>query len=138
MSKAPFMTVEFKVAQSDVEHAAECLVDDFYENYNSEAIEALGIEYRALMNEVIEMYEFSDMVRTGVERYGPDAVNDPYDYMDFSTVTLCPQFKKMRDVLEMLEEVLDDAERHERNQKSNACEDAIETLKRAGFKIVKA
>lgn len=135
---APFMTVEFKVEQSDVELAAECIVDDFYDDYNTEAIEALGLGYKAFLKEVIEMYEFSVMVRKGVEKYGPDALNDPWDYMDFETVTLSPAFKKIRDVLEMLEDVLTDAEKHERAQRSNACEDAIETLKRAGFKIVKA
>jgi hypothetical protein len=84
------------------------------------------------------MYEFSQMVRKGVEKYGPDALSDPYDYMDFDIVTLSPQFKQLRNVVEMLEEVINDAEQHERAQRSNACEDAIETLKRAGFKIVKA
>ncbi len=138
MSKAPFMTVEFKVKQSDVEFAADCIVDDFYDNYESDAIDALGLVYKDLMDEVMEMYEFSDMVRQGVERYGPDALSDPYDYMDFEIVTLSPAFKKIRDVLEMLEDVLTDAEKHERNQKNNACEQAIETLKAAGFKIVKA
>ena len=139
MSKtAPFLTVEFAVDRERVDYAAECIVDDIFENFNYDSIEALGLEYKDFKEEVIEMFEFSQMVRKGVERYGPDALSDPWDYMKFDIVTLCPQFKKVREVVEMLENVITEAEQHERAQRSNACEDAIETLKRAGFKIVKA
>jgi hypothetical protein len=138
MSKAPFMTVEYTVDRNEVDYAAECIVDDIFENFNYDSIEALGLQYSDFKAEVIEMFEFSQMVRKGVEKYGPDALSDPYDYMDFDIVTLCPAFKKVREVVEMLENVISDAEQHERAQRSNACEDAIETLKRAGFKIVKA
>ena len=139
MSKfAPFMTVEFVVNNNDVEYAAECIVDDIFENFNYDSIEALGLQYSDFKAEVIEMFEFSEMVHLGVAKYGPDALSDPYDYMDFEVVTRSPAFNKVRDVVEMLENVISDAEQHERAQRSNACEDAIETLKRAGFKIVKA
>lgn len=138
MSKAPFMTVEFKIDRDDIDHAAECVVEDIYENYESDAIEAVGLGYKDFLNEVKDMYEFSEMVRKGVEKYGPDALHDPYDYLNFELVTLSPAFKKIKDAIEMMEDVLTDADKHERSQRSNACEDAIETLKRAGFKIVKA
>lgn len=138
MSKAPFMTVEFKIDRDDVDYAAECVLEDIFDNYESDAIDALGLGYKDFLNEVKDMYEFSLMVKKGVERYGPDALHDPYDYMDFEIVTQSPAFRKIRDVLEVLEDVLTDAEKHDRALKSTACEDAIETLKRAGFKIVKA
>lgn len=139
MSKfAPFMTVEFKVTNNDVEYAAECIADDIFENFDYTSIEALGLEYRAFIEEIKEMHEFSVMVRESVAKYGPDAIHDPYDYMDFEIVTDSPQFRKLRDVVEMLEEVINDAEKHERDQKNDPCEAAIKTLKAAGFKIVKA
>ena len=138
MSKAPFMTVEFKVTKEDVLYAAECIADDIFENYDYTSIQALGLQYRDFKEEIREMAEFSDMVYNAVSKYGPDALHDPYDYMDFEIVTQSPQFNKLRDVVEMLEEVINEAEKEERNSKSNACEAAIETLKAAGFKIVKA
>jgi hypothetical protein len=139
MSKfAPFMTVEFVVNNNDVEYAAECVADDIFENYNYDSIEALGLQYRDFVKEITEMYEFSVMVKKAVAKYGPDALSDPWDYMDFEVVTRSPAFNKVRDVVEMLENVISEAEQHERAQKSNACEQAIETLKAAGFKIVKA
>jgi hypothetical protein len=138
MSKAPFMTVELVVDRKDVNYAAECIADDIFENFNYDSIEALGLQYRDFVNEITEMYEFSVMVRKAVEKYGPDALHDPYDYMNFETVTMSPAFRKVRDVVEMLENVISEAEQEERASKSNACEAAIETLKAAGFKIVKA
>ena len=138
MSKAPFMTVEFVVSRGDVEYALDCIADDIFENFNYDSIQALGLQYRDFKEEIREMAEFSDMVYNAVSKYGPDALHDPYDYMDFEIVTHSPQFNKLRDVVEMLEEVISDAEKEERNSKSNACEAAIETLKAAGFKIVKA
>ena len=138
MSKAPFMTVEFKVSDGDVEYALDCIADDIFDNFDYTSIQALGLNIRDFKDEIAEMYEFSQMVREGVERYGPDALHDPYDYMDFEIVTDSPQFRRVREVVEMLEEVISDAEKEERASKSNACEAAIETLKAAGFKIVKA
>lgn len=135
MSKAPFMTVEYKIDRDDVEYAADCIVDDLYDNYDTETIEALGLEYKAFKEEVIEMYEFSRMIKKGVERYGPDAINDPCDYLDFEIVTRSPQYLKLTDTLDMLGEVLNDAEKNDRN---DPCTDAIKTLQAAGFKIVKA
>lgn len=140
MSKAPFMTVEFKVDRNEVKSVADCITDRLYDSFSEDTIEALGLQYSDFINEIIDMYEFSKMIKKGVETYGPDALDDPYDFMDFEMVTRTPAFKKLIDVCEMLEAVLNDADKHTRDQQNNAnaCADAIETLKRAGFKIVKA
>lgn len=135
---APFMTVEFKIDRDDVEYAVECIVDDLYDSYDTETIEALGLDYKAFKAEVKDMYEFSQMIKRGVERYGPDAINDPYDYMDFEIVTRSPEYRQLTDTLDMLGEVLNDAEKHERALKNDPCAEAIKTLQAAGFKIVKA
>lgn len=138
MSKALFMTVEFVVDREDVDYAAECIADDIFDNYNYDSIEALGLQHKEFKEEIIDLYEFSVMVKRAVEKYGPDALRDPYDYMDFDIVTDSPAFRKLRDVVEMLENVISEAENEERAQRFNPCEAAIETLRAAGFKIVKA
>lgn len=133
----PFMTVEFKVDRADVEYTADCIVDSLYDDYDSEVIDALGLDYLNLVNEVIDMPEFSKMVKVGIEKNGPDALDNPYDYMNLDAVMLTPEFMKVRETLDMLVDVIRDAEKNDRNL-SDPCEEAIKTLQAAGFKIVKA
>ena len=137
MAKAqPFMEVTIQISKSDMDYAAECLMDFLYDEFSEEAIVAVGITYKAFKEELMTFEPFLEMVKNGVVENGMEALETPYDYMYHDTVWGTKEWRNLYSACGQMEAILDDAKRDE--SRSNACADAIETLKRAGFKIVKA
>ena len=132
----PFMEITIQISKSDMDYAAECLLDYLYDEFSEDAIEAVGITPKAFKEELMTFEPFLEMVKNGVVENGMEALETPYDYMYHETVWASKEWRKLYDACEQMEAILDDAKRDE--SKSTACADAIETLKRAGFKIVKA
>ncbi len=137
MAKAtPFMIVETPVEQRDVEYAAEGVTDFLYDEYDTEVFEMLGFVGKDFRQELMTFEPFLGCVKDAVSKHGYEALECPYDYMDFDDVYRTKEWKSLFNVCEYLQTILNDIERSEST--TNACADAIETLKRAGFKIVKA
>ena len=137
MSKAqPFMTVQVELTRGDLSNPADAVVSELFAEFANDVFEMLGLSYKEFREEIVDFAGFQKMVRFGVEENGRDAVDCPYDYMDFDVVYGTPEWKSLFGVCCELQTVLDEIEHEER--RGNVCADAIETLKRAGFKIVKA
>jgi hypothetical protein len=137
MAKAkPFMIVEMPVDKRDVEYAAECVTDYLYDEFESEVFEMLGFNGKAFREELMTFEPFLEAVKDAVSKHGYEALECPYDYVDFDDVYITKQWKSLYSVCELLQEILVDIERE--SSVETACADAIMTLKRAGFKIVKA
>jgi hypothetical protein len=137
MAKAkPFMIVEMPVEQRDVAYAAECVTDFLYDEFESEVFEMLGFNGKAFRQELMTFEPFLECVKEAVSKHGYEALECPYDYVDFDDVYSSKEFRSLFSVCEDLQEILVDIEREDSVE--TACADAIMTLKRAGFKIVKA
>jgi hypothetical protein len=137
MAKAkPFMVVEMSVEQRDVEYAAECVTDFLYDEFESEVFEMLGFSGKLFRQELMTFEPFLEAVKDAVSKHGYEALECPYDYVYFDGVYSSKEFQSLYSVCEDLQEILVDIEREDSVE--TACADAIMTLKRAGFKIVKA
>jgi hypothetical protein len=137
MAKAkPFMIVEMPVEQRDVAYAAECVTDFLYDEFELEVFEMLGFSGKLFRQELMTFEPFLEAVKDAVSRNGYEALECPYDYVDFDDVYITKEWRSLFSVCELLQEIWNDVE-HE-DSVETACADAIMTLKRAGFKIVKA
>ena len=137
MAKAkPFMIVEMPVEQRDVAYAAECVTDFLYDEFESEVFEMLGFNGKAFREELMTFAPFLEVVKEAVSKHGYEALECPYDYVDFDDVYSSKEFRSLFSVCEDLQEILVDIEREDSVE--TACADAIMTLKRAGFKITRA
>ncbi len=134
--KQPFMTVELKFERGDLEYATEVITDTLYDEFDSEVFEMLDFSGKQFRNELLEFEPFLRCVREGIEDKGYEALNDPWDYIDFDPFFSSKEYQSLFRVMEELQELIHDLNREERAPKD--CADAIEVLKRAGFKIVKA
>lgn len=134
MSKTqPFMSVTIDITRSQVQHIAYCIADDWFDDYGEDAFDLLGMTQEDLKNELMELPAFHTMIRNGVSEMGKVSLYEVYDYMNFDIVDESKEMKCLRDTLEFLVKILDDV-----HSKKDDCADAIETLKRAGYKIVRA
>jgi len=137
MAKAkPFMIVEMPVEKYDVAYAAECVTDYLYDEFESEVFEMLGFSGKLFREELMTFEPFLEAVKDAVSRHGYEALECPYDFIDFDDIYITKQWRSLYSVCELLQEIWNDVE-HE-DSVETACADAIMTLKRAGFKIVKA
>ena len=136
MAKKPFMIVEMPVEQRDVAYAAECVTDFLYDEFETEVFEMLGFNGKLFRQELMTFEPFLEAVKDAVSKHGYEALECPYDYVDFDDVYSSKEFRSLYSVCEDLQEILVDIEREDSVE--TACADAIMTLKRAGFKIVKA
>jgi hypothetical protein len=137
MAKAkPFMIVEMPVEQRDVAYAAECVTDFLYDEFESEVFEMLGFNGKAFREELLTFEPFLEEVKEAVSKHGYEALECPYDYIDYHDVYATKEWKSLWRVCNELQQVLVDIERE--SSVETACADAIMTLKRAGFKITRA
>jgi hypothetical protein len=137
MSKTElFMTVTIDITRSQVQqHATDYVVDDWYEDYGKDVFEGLlGMTRKDFANELMELPAFHTMIRKAVIEMGKVSLYDVYDYMDFDIFNGSKEMKCLRNTLNFLQEILEDVY----NEKNDDCADAIATLKRAGYKIVRA
>ena len=134
MSKTElFMTVTIDITRSQVQHAADYVADDWFENYGKDVFALLGMTQEDLRNELIELPAFQTMIRKAVIELGKVSLYDVYDYMNFDIIEESKEMKCLRNTLEFLGKILDDV-----YSKNDDCADAIATLKKAGYKIVRA
>jgi hypothetical protein len=137
MAKAtPFMIVEMPIIKQDVDYAAECVTDFLYDEFESEVFEMLGFNGKAFREELLTFEPFLECVKEGVSKHGYEALECPYDFIDFDDIYSTKQWKSLFSVCQQLQEVLMDIESYE--GRNEDCEAAIMTLKRAGFKITRA
>ena len=134
--QAPFMTVNIELTRGDLSNPADAVASDLFAEFANDVFEMLGVGYKEFREEIVDFAGFQKMVRFGVEENGRDALDRPYDYMDFDVVYDTPEWKSLFRVCCELQTILNEIDSEER--RGNVCADAIETLKRAGFKIVKA
>jgi hypothetical protein len=137
MAKAkPFMIVEMPVEKYDVAYAAECVTDFLYDEFESEVFEMLGFNGKAFREELMTFEPFLECVKEGVSKHGYEALECPYDFIDFDDVYSTKQWRSLYNVCEELQAIIADVETYD--GRNEACEEAIMTLKRAGFKITRA
>jgi hypothetical protein len=137
MAKAkPFMIVEMPVEKYDVAYAAECVTDFLYDEFETEVFEMLGFNGKAFREELMTFEPFLEVVKEAVSKHGYEALECPYDYIDFDDIYSTKEWKSLFSVCQELTQVIVDIEREDSVE--TACADAIMTLKRAGFKITRA
>jgi hypothetical protein len=134
MSKTqPFMTVTIDITRSQVQHAADYVADDWFEDYGKDVFALLGMTQEDLRNELMELPAFTKMIRQAVIDRGEACLYDVYDYMNFDIVEESKEMKCLKSTLNFLQDILEDV-----HTVNDPCADAIATLKRAGYKIVRA
>jgi hypothetical protein len=136
MAKKPFMIVEMPVEKYDVAYAAECVTDYLYDEFESEVFEMLGFSGKLFREELMTFAPFLEEVKEAVSKHGYEALECPYDYIDYDDLYRTKEWKSLFAVCQQLQQVLVDIEREDSVE--TACADAIMTLKRAGFKITRA
>jgi hypothetical protein len=137
MAKAkPFMIVEMPVEKHDVAYAAECATDFLYDEFETEVFEMLGFSGKLFREELMTFEPFLECVKEAVSKHGYEALECPYDYIDYDDLYATKEWKSLWRVCNELTQVIVDIEREDSVE--TACADAIMTLKRAGFKITRA
>jgi len=137
MAKAkPFMIVEMPIDKRDVAYAAECVTDFLYDEFEIEVFEMLYFNGKEFREELMTFEPFLEVVKEAVSKHGYEALECPYDFIDFDDLYSTKQWKSLYSVCEELQAIIADVETYE--GRNEDCEAAIMTLKRAGFKIVKA
>jgi hypothetical protein len=96
----------------------------------------LGFSGKLFRQELLTFEPFLEAVKDAVSKHGYEALECPYDYVDFDDVYSTKEWKSLFSVCEDLQEIWNDVEREDSVE--TACADAIMTLKRAGFKITRA
>ena len=136
MAKAqPFMTVEITVSRSDVEYAAECITDNLFDEFDGEVFDVLGFVGKDFRQELMTFEPFLECVRNAVASGGQEALECPYDWFDYDIIYASKEWQLLYAACETTLGVLNEG--YDTDDFSD-CAAAIETLKRAGFKIVKA
>ena len=136
MSNKPYwLAVTVYVKQVHLEEVAAYIADDWFDDYGEDAFDLLGMTQKDLETELADMPAVHDMIRKGVTEYGMAAFDRIYDAMDFDKIYLSKEMNGLRDTLVFLQEILNDIHSSKNN---DDCADAIATLKRAGYKIVRA
>ena len=132
----PFLTVNVQISPNDVKYAAECLADELFENFEREVFDMLGINEASLREEMLTFPAFQRMVTNGVLQHGMDALDEPYEYMDYDTVYITKEWESLYRACDYLQSIV--SEIYRADSIDDDCAKAVETLKRAGFKIVKS
>ena len=137
MSKKPYwLAVTVYVERRNLEEVAADIAEQWFDDYGEDAFEMLGMTVKDLAAELADMPVVSDMIWKGVTKYGMSAFDHIYDAMDFDLVDRSKEMNGLRDTLVFLQEILENDIYSSKN--NDDCAEAIETLKRAGYKIVKA
>ena len=142
MAKAPpFVYVTIEITRKDLVDVAYTVADYLTEQYSDEIFNAAGINIVSLREEILNLPSFKVMVTKGIERYGVEAIADPWDYMDFTEVESSKEWQGMNKMFTELIEIIREIKEEESEQcfgpKDDDCADAIRTLKAAGYRIVK-
>ncbi len=136
MSNKPYwLAVTVYVERRNLEEVAEDIADEWFDDYGEDAFEMLGMTEKDLAAELADMPVVSDMIWKAVTKYGMSAFDHIYDSMDFDLIYQSKEMKGLQDTLVYLQEILENDIYS--NKKNDDCAEAIETLKRAGYKIVK-
>jgi hypothetical protein len=137
MSNKPYwLAVTVYVERRNLEEVAADIADEWFDDYGEDAFEMLGMTEKDLAAELADMPVVRDMIWKGVTKYGMAAFDRIYDSMDLDKIYLSKEMNGLRDTLVFLQEILENDIYSSKN--NDDCAEAIETLKRAGYKIVKA
>ena len=123
--------VTITVTELHLEYAAECAFDMLYDDYDRDVFEALGISRKDTIQELMTWPPLLECIKEAVQLNGMDALESPYDYLDFEIFENTKEWRQLVKDLDWMTEALEDLE------DGDECMAAIETLKRAGFKVVK-
>jgi len=135
MSNKPYwLAVTVYVERRNLEEVAADIAEEWFDEYGKDAFDLLGMTQKDLETELADMPAVRDMIWKGVTEYGMSAFDHIYDAMDFDKIYLSKEMNGLRDTLVFLQEILNDVY----SSKNDDCADAIATLKRAGYKIVRA
>ncbi len=135
MSNKPhWLAVTVYIDRGHVEEVTEWIAEEWFDDFGEEVFDLLGMTQKGLADELVDMPVVRDMIWKAVTVYGESAFDCVGEYMDFDRVDRSKEMICLRDTLEFLGEILDDVH----SSKNDDCADAIATLKRAGYKIVRA
>ena len=128
----PFLSVTIDVTDQQARKIAWFLADSWFEYHGKDAFALLGMTKKDLENEVMNLPVFAQALRNTVTEFGRDSLLgcDEYDYIDM--VEESKEMMELEFTLEFLKDIL-----FEIDHPSDACADAIETLRKAGFRVVR-
>ena len=128
----PFLSVTIDVTEQQARKAAWYLADSWFEYHGKDAFALLGMTKKDLENEVMSLPAFAQALRDSVTELGREGLHgiDEYDYIDW--VEESREMKDLEFTLGFLKDIL-----FEIDHPSDACADAIETLRKAGFRVVR-
>ena len=132
----PYMTVTVQLSTKDALHIATHVLDELFEQFEDRVFDLVGYPLDQLRKDLLTFPPFQKMVQDGIASSGTDALDEPYDHMDFYRVHGTKEWKMLSDACYQMLEILEEVEEEDASL-DNDCTRAIETLKRAGFKIVK-
>ena len=133
----PVMTVNIPVTQSDMMNVADWIwertIIDIYEPC---VIEFAGLRRDEFCQGLIDNRVFQQIVGNQVVECGRLFLEDPGEWID--TFELVKDIQPLNELVNWVDEVIDIIDDARHNYAEDDCSAAIETLKRAGFKVVRA
>jgi len=136
--KQPAMQVCIDITEPQLRHIADYFIDDLYDKFGHEVVDAVGIVEKDLKSEIIEFQPFLEMVRDSVSRYGVEAIEFPYDFMDYSQVQESEEWKKLLQTCELMNSIIREIDKEIDLDKNRniQIENAKKVMKANGYKII--
>ncbi len=144
------LVVKTIVSAEQVETVAETVADRFrdehYQDFSQdheyiELFDFIGLDLDDLSQALAANSLFQNLICTYVQKYGLQFLDEPYDYWDIEEVDVLmsvPGYKELSNWARDAADIFNDAIYSRGNTIDDDCARAIQVLKAAGFKMVRA
>ena len=125
------ITITINVSDKQLLGVADYLLDDICSDFSKDQMAFAGLNRKEFTEHLITYPKFLKMVEENVKEYGPDFVEEPWDYGS----CYLREMDALYNHVQTFANIMEDAERDETTQVELA--EAITKLKRAGFNVWK-
>lgn len=125
------ITIAITINDKQLLGVADYLLDDISSSFSKDQMAFAGLDRKEFIEHLITYPKFLKMVEENVKEYGPDFVEEPWDYGS----CYLGEMDALYNHVSTFARIMEDAERESESQVELA--DAIAKLTRAGFKVSK-
>lgn len=125
------ITITINVNDKQLLGIADYLLDEISSDFSKDQMAFAGLNRKEFIEHLITYPKFLKMVEENVKEYGPDFIDEPWDYSSCYLREMDALYSHVKQFADIME----DAQNDEVSQVELA--DAITKLKRAGFNVWK-
>ena len=125
------ITITININDKQLLGVADYLLDDISSSFSKDQMAFAGLDRKEFIEHLITYPKFLKMVEDNVKEYGPEFVEEPWDYGS----CYLSEMDALYNHVSVFARIMEDAQNDEVTQVELA--DAITKLKRAGFNVWK-